>query len=119
MFQNENIKIINLTMSELSEFQRQIFEDKNIFDYSFIEIGKLFLYKLFTIDVYKSNFQTIRNEYIKSSENNNIEENELEFYKYICFEYLYLEKEPKKVLFNLYKSFRRFRRNRKKYFIYK
>lgn len=91
-------------MSELSEFQRQIFEDKNIFDYSFIEIGKLFLYKLFTIDVYKSNFQTIRNEYIKSSENNNIEENELEFYKYICFEYLYLEKEPKKVLFNLYKK---------------
>lgn len=97
-------KISILTAGEVFKIQKEVFDNERIFDYSFIEIGKLFLSKLLITDVYKSDFQTIRKEYIISSKNDDIKENELEFYKYICLEYLYLEKEPKKVLFNLYKE---------------
>lgn len=97
-------KISILTIGELFEIQIEIFDNERIFDYSFIEIGKLFLSKVLTIDVYKSEFITVRNEYVKSSESIDIEGDELEFYKYICFEYLYLEKEPKKILFYLYQK---------------
>lgn len=100
----ENKKLITLNMGEILKIQNEIFDNERIFDYSFIEIGKLFLSKVLTINVYKTEFITVRNEYIKSSGSNDIEENELEFYKYICLEYLYLEKEPKKILFNLYKE---------------
>jgi len=96
-------KISILTAGELFEIQKEVFDNERIFDYSFIEIGKLFLSKLLIIDIYKSEFITVRNEYIKSIKSIDIEEKELEFYKYICLEYLYLEKEPKEILFYLYK----------------
>ena len=98
-------KISILTAVELFEIQKEIFNNERIFDYSFIEIGKLFLSKLLIIDVYKSEFITVKNEYIKSIKNNDVKEKEkeLEFYKYICLEYLYLEKEPREIIFYLYK----------------
>lgn len=91
-------------MKELFKIQKEIFDDKRIFDFSFKQIGKFFLSKLLTIDVYQSDFQTVRNKYIESSENENIEKSENEFYKYICLEYLYLEKEPKETLYSSYQE---------------
>ena len=97
-------EISNLTVGKFKEIRKEIFDDEKIFDYSFIEIGKLFLSKVLEINIEESDFQTIRNEYIKSNKIGKISEFEIDFYKDICFEYLFLEKEPKETLFNLYQQ---------------
>lgn len=86
------------------EIRKEVFDDERIFDYSFIEIGKLFLSKILEINTEQSNFKDIRNEYIESSKNKEISELEIDFYKDICFKYLSLEKEPKETLFNSYRQ---------------
>ena len=104
MSEKEDKKIATLKTNELFQIQIEIFENERIFDYSFKEIGKLFLSKLLAINVYKSDFQTIRNEYIESSKDEETSKPEIDFYKDICLKYLYLEKEPKETLFYLYQQ---------------
>lgn len=101
---SDSKKISDLTVGKLKEIRKEIFNDEKIFDYSFIEIGKLFLSKVLEIDIEQLNFQDIRNEYIESSKNKEISELEMDFYKQVCFEYLSLEKEPKETLFNSYQQ---------------
>lgn len=96
-------KISTLTVGKFIEIRKEVFDDERIFDYSFIEIGKLFLSKILEINTEQSNFKDIRNEYIESSKNKEISELEIDFYKDICFKYLSLEKEPKETLFNSYR----------------
>ncbi|WP_066348697.1 hypothetical protein [Aliarcobacter cryaerophilus] len=97
-------KISTLTVGKFIEIRKEVFDDERIFDYSFIEIGKLFLSKILEINTEQSNFKDIRNEYIESSKNKEISELEIDFYKDICFKYLSLEKEPKETLFNSYRQ---------------
>lgn len=97
-------KISTLTVGKFIEIRKEVFDDEKIFDYSFIEIGKLFLSKVLEINIEESDFQTIRNEYIKSNKIGKISEFEIDFYKDICFKYLSLEKEPKETLFNSYRQ---------------
>ena len=92
---NDSKKISDLTVGKFRQILKEIFDDEKIFDYSFIEIGKLFLSKVLEINIKQSNFQTIRNEYIESSKNEKISNLEIDFYKDICFKYLSLEIEPK------------------------
>lgn len=97
-------KISTLTVGKFIEIRKEVFDDERIFDYSFLEIGKLFLSKILEINTEQSNFKDIRNEYIESSKNKEISELEIDFYKDICFKYLSLEKEPKETLFNSYRQ---------------
>lgn len=44
-------EISNLTVGKFKEIRKEIFDDEKIFDYSFIEIGKLFLSKVLEINI--------------------------------------------------------------------
>jgi hypothetical protein len=114
-------KLSRLKQSDLDEGLDRLLKGDLIYRCSFSQIAKHFLTPYFSIPTFSSDFTSIRNAYIEAtSEDKKIEakvlfeipglepdplpEEEQAFYQYICDRYLYLKKEPKESLANLYED---------------
>ena len=98
------ISKLKIKVGELFRIKKVILNYEKLHDFSFNEIGRLFLTEILNISIEQLDFITIRNKYIEVSEDNAISKNENDFYKEICFDYLNLKKEPKETLYSLYQE---------------
>jgi hypothetical protein len=98
----ENKKISELTVGELDEIKKIIFKDDSLINFTLIQIAKKFLSNILSLNIYQSNFSTVRNKYIASSDDIDIASKEESFYKEICKKYFNIEHEPKEKSLDLY-----------------
>lgn len=100
----KNKKISDLNLGELADIKQKILKDNSISSLSFSFMAKKFLSLFLSINVNKSEFKKIREEYIKSNIDAKVPYSKKKFYKYICEYYLFFEKSPKKTILKLYEN---------------
>ncbi|MBN8586504.1 MAG: hypothetical protein J0M37_15550 [Ignavibacteria bacterium] len=106
MANNKKIDLSNLKMKEINDLTAEFYDSKQIFTANFQQLGKSFLNKVLSIDLWVSDFDKIRKTFIEDSKSNDKEvpDNEEGFYKYIVDIYFQLKQEPKQKLLDTYIS---------------
>lgn len=99
----ENAK--EFTSQNIHEARLKTLKDKDVYSAPFNTIGKIFLKEFLGYSVfYQLSFEEVRSRFIvlSGAACKDIPNTESDFYKFICGEYLSLEREPRNCLLSLY-----------------
>ena len=95
----------SLTMKDLMEIRKEIYGKDYFFSVSFESMGKHFLKYFSGFDnIFSMPFDHTRNQFISlfGDSNDEVPDSENGFFRFICFKYLDLEREPCQCLLTLY-----------------
>lgn len=95
-------KLKEITISELCELSYAAFEKCNKSRMTLEQIGRQFINYTLGLNSSKINFSQVRLNFINESGEQDVTEDENEFYKYIAKQYLWLEKEPRDMVLDLF-----------------
>lgn len=100
---DKDFKFGDLAVRQLIQLEKEAFEGINKCRMSLAQIGKRFL--SYALSINACDYDKIRSKYIEETNDNDVSENENDFYKDIADRYLWLDQEPKdKVLECFYQA---------------
>ncbi|ELU1435750.1 TPA: hypothetical protein U2M34_001433 [Providencia rettgeri] len=95
-------KLKGITIGELLDLSYDAFEKHNKSRMTLKQIGRQFIDYALGINSFKIDFSQVRLNFINESGIQDVTEDENEFYKYIAKQYVWLEKEPRDMVLNLF-----------------